>query len=208
MIGRGEIFIQAIFKFVFGTTKLGSFTLLLGPMKSTSTIVAPFAFISSRDLLSISSMVSCFSIMIYRCPVFFTFEARRRQCRGVIRFESSFAFHGFSISGIYLHTTIQARSLHLLPSWPMGPAVSWVAEIGMIPLLPRAPTVGLIPTIPLILDGQAIDPSVCAPDFDGIDWRPLHCLYQSSIRMDYDPIHMHSGLSTHDYSSHCCCRYF
>lgn len=45
----------------------------------------------------------------------------------------------------------------------MGPAVSCVLEIGMIPLRLSRPTVGLMPTIPLALDGQTMEPSVSVP---------------------------------------------
>src|SRR5256885_13795517 len=46
---------------------------------------------------------------------------------------------------------------------PMGPAVSCVAEIGMIPERLTRPTVGLIPTIPLVEAGHVTDPSVSVP---------------------------------------------
>ena len=46
---------------------------------------------------------------------------------------------------------------------PIGPAVSWVLEIGTIPDLLTRPTVGLNPTIPLMDDGQDIDPLVSVP---------------------------------------------
>src|SRR5262245_21607612 len=45
----------------------------------------------------------------------------------------------------------------------MGPAVSWLAEIGMMPERDTRPTVGLIPTSPLALLGQTIEPSVSVP---------------------------------------------
>ena len=45
----------------------------------------------------------------------------------------------------------------------MGPAVSWLWDIGMMPARLTSPTVGLIPTIPQILDGQTIEPSVSVP---------------------------------------------
>ena len=45
----------------------------------------------------------------------------------------------------------------------MGPAVSCVEEIGMIPRRLTSPTVGLSPTSPQIDDGQRIDPSVSVP---------------------------------------------
>src|SRR6201996_534335 len=45
----------------------------------------------------------------------------------------------------------------------MGPAVSWLAEIGMIPARDTRPTVGLIPTRPLALLGHTIEPSVSVP---------------------------------------------
>ena len=45
----------------------------------------------------------------------------------------------------------------------MGPAVSWVKEIGIIPERLIKPTVGLIPTIPLALDGHTIEPLVSVP---------------------------------------------
>ena len=45
----------------------------------------------------------------------------------------------------------------------MGPAPSWVWEIGMIPVRLTRPTVGLIPTRQLAEDGQTIEPSVSVP---------------------------------------------
>src|SRR5215210_1619516 len=45
----------------------------------------------------------------------------------------------------------------------IGPAVSCVCEIGMIPVRLTRPTVGLIPTRPLAPDGHTIDPSVSVP---------------------------------------------
>jgi hypothetical protein len=46
---------------------------------------------------------------------------------------------------------------------PIGPAVSWLCEIGTIPSWATRPTVGLSPTIPLCADGQTIEPSVSVP---------------------------------------------
>ena len=45
----------------------------------------------------------------------------------------------------------------------IGPAVSWLWEIGMIPERPIRPRVGLIPTRQHADDGQMIDPSVSVP---------------------------------------------
>ena len=45
----------------------------------------------------------------------------------------------------------------------MGPGVSWVKEMGMMPDLLNSPTVGLMPTIPLLLEGQTIEPFVSVP---------------------------------------------
>ncbi len=45
----------------------------------------------------------------------------------------------------------------------IGPGVSCVNDIGTIPDLLSKPTVGLIPTIPLLLDGQTIEPLVSVP---------------------------------------------
>jgi hypothetical protein len=45
----------------------------------------------------------------------------------------------------------------------IGPPVSWEKDIGIMPLLLMRPTVVLIPTIPLLLAGQTIDPSVSLP---------------------------------------------
>ena len=45
----------------------------------------------------------------------------------------------------------------------MGPAVSWLCAIGMMPLRLRRPSVGLIPTMPLIPDGHMTEPSVSVP---------------------------------------------
>ena len=36
----------------------------------------------------------------------------------------------------------------------MGPAVSWLCAMGMMPERPTSPTVGLIPTMPLSDDGR------------------------------------------------------
>ena len=45
----------------------------------------------------------------------------------------------------------------------IGPAVSWVCEIGMIPERLISPSVGLMPTSELAFDGQTIEPSVSVP---------------------------------------------
>ena len=45
----------------------------------------------------------------------------------------------------------------------MGPAVSWVCEIGMIPKREMSPTVGLMPTNPQLFDGETMEPSVSEP---------------------------------------------
>src|SRR5579884_215937 len=45
----------------------------------------------------------------------------------------------------------------------IGPAVSWLCAIGMIPRRLINPSVGLIPTIPQIEDGQITEPSVSVP---------------------------------------------
>ena len=44
-----------------------------------------------------------------------------------------------------------------------GPTVSWVSEIGTTPARLVRPTVGLMPTTPLALAGQTIEPSVSVP---------------------------------------------
>src|SRR3954468_1113952 len=44
-----------------------------------------------------------------------------------------------------------------------GPIVSWVWEIGITPALLVSPTVGLIPTTPLALAGETIEPLVSVP---------------------------------------------
>jgi hypothetical protein len=45
----------------------------------------------------------------------------------------------------------------------IGPAVSWLCAIGMMPSRLTSPSVGLIPTMPLMLAGHTIDPSVSVP---------------------------------------------
>src|SRR5688572_30218651 len=45
----------------------------------------------------------------------------------------------------------------------IGPAVSWLCAIGMIPARLTTPIVGLMPTNELADDGQTIDPSVSVP---------------------------------------------
>src|SRR5205814_5733588 len=44
-----------------------------------------------------------------------------------------------------------------------GPAVSWVWEMGTMPARLTSPTVGLMPTTPLVDAGQTIEPSVSVP---------------------------------------------
>ena len=46
---------------------------------------------------------------------------------------------------------------------PIGPAVSWLCPIGMIPDCETNPTVGLSPTTRLLPDGATIEPSVSVP---------------------------------------------
>src|SRR5215831_21013580 len=45
----------------------------------------------------------------------------------------------------------------------IGPAVSWVCEMGTIPVRATNPTVGLMPTMPQLHDGETIEPSVSLP---------------------------------------------
>jgi len=45
----------------------------------------------------------------------------------------------------------------------IGPAVSWLWLIGTMPLRLTRPSVGLIPTMPLLDAGQMIEPSVSVP---------------------------------------------
>src|SRR3954468_6497557 len=45
----------------------------------------------------------------------------------------------------------------------MGPAVSCVCEMGMMPDRPINPTVGLMPTRPAAADGDVTEPSVSVP---------------------------------------------
>src|SRR5436305_1499476 len=45
----------------------------------------------------------------------------------------------------------------------IGPAVSWLCAIGIIPARLIRPNVGLIPTIPFADEGQTIEPSVSVP---------------------------------------------
>src|SRR5438270_2389563 len=45
----------------------------------------------------------------------------------------------------------------------IGPAVSWLCAIGMMPARLTSPSVGLMPTRPLLLDGETIEPSVSVP---------------------------------------------
>ena len=45
----------------------------------------------------------------------------------------------------------------------IGPAVSWVAEIGIMPVRLHNPTVGFIPTRPLIDEGETMEPLVSVP---------------------------------------------
>ena len=45
----------------------------------------------------------------------------------------------------------------------MGPAVSWVAEMGMMPARLQRPTVGFTPTSPLHEAGNTMEPSVSVP---------------------------------------------
>ena len=53
----------------------------------------------------------------------------------------------------------------------IGPAVSCDSASGMMPLRLTSPSVGLMPTIPLIDDGQMIEPSVSVPTASGT--RPV-----------------------------------
>src|ERR1051325_9814882 len=45
----------------------------------------------------------------------------------------------------------------------IGPAVSWLCEIGMMPARLISPTVGLIPTSEFADEGQTTEPSVSVP---------------------------------------------
>jgi hypothetical protein len=45
----------------------------------------------------------------------------------------------------------------------IGPAVSWLWAIGMIPERLTSPSVGLTPTMPFAEEGHTIEPSVSVP---------------------------------------------
>src|SRR5713226_7012832 len=45
----------------------------------------------------------------------------------------------------------------------MGPAVSWLCAMGIMPARLTRPSVGLMPTSPFIEDGQVTEPSVSVP---------------------------------------------
>src|SRR5690242_579014 len=45
----------------------------------------------------------------------------------------------------------------------MGPAVSWLCAIGTMPVRLTSPSVGLMPTSPLLVAGDTIEPSVSVP---------------------------------------------
>ena len=45
----------------------------------------------------------------------------------------------------------------------IGPAVSWLWAMGMMPVRLTRPSVGLMPTRPQLLDGDTIEPSVSVP---------------------------------------------
>src|SRR6202012_4031883 len=49
----------------------------------------------------------------------------------------------------------------------IGPAVSWAAEMGTIPVRLTRPSVGLMPTTPQALAGATIEPSVSVPTASG-----------------------------------------
>ena len=59
----------------------------------------------------------------------------------------------------------------------IGPAVSCVCEIGMMPERLTRPSVGLMPTRPLAVEGQTIEPSVSVPTPTPRGWRrsPRRC---------------------------------
>ena len=65
-------------------------------------------------------------------------------------------------SGSYPEITSRVLATNFT-DFPIGPAVSWVLEIGIIPDLLTRPTVGFIPTMPFIEDGHEIDPLVSVP---------------------------------------------
>jgi hypothetical protein len=45
----------------------------------------------------------------------------------------------------------------------IGPAVSWLCAMGMMPERLTSPSVGLMPTMPHAPDGQTMEPSVSVP---------------------------------------------
>src|SRR4029077_1027340 len=45
----------------------------------------------------------------------------------------------------------------------IGPAVSWLCAIGMMPIRLTRPSVGLMPTSDMLFAGETIDPSVSVP---------------------------------------------
>ena len=63
-----------------------------------------------------------------------------------------------STPAIAANSTAASSTLRVI-----GPAVSWLCEIGMIPSRLTRPIVGFSPTSPLIDDGEITDPSVSVP---------------------------------------------
>ena len=49
----------------------------------------------------------------------------------------------------------------------MGPAVSWLDEMGTMPLRLTKPMVGLMPTTAFMVDGLTMDPDVSVPTANG-----------------------------------------
>src|SRR4051812_29984503 len=63
-----------------------------------------------------------------------------------------------SVPAITLNRMAASRTVRAI-----GPGVSWLCEMGIIPERLAKPSVGLIPTKPLALDGQTTEPSVSVP---------------------------------------------
>ena len=57
----------------------------------------------------------------------------------------------------------------------MGPAVSWLCAMGMMPARLTRPSVGLMPTRPVAFEGHTIEPSVSVPMAAAPGWPPPPC---------------------------------
>ena len=130
-------------------------------MSSISITVAPAS--SSIILIFLSiSFPSEFILPVGKSPNLFPARLASFKSEVKLKLKSSGIL---SVAGSFKSTPEIISKIFAaeLTEFAIGPAVSCVEDIGIIPDLLTSPTVGLIPTIPFTEEGQLTDPFVSVP---------------------------------------------